>query len=770
MKKEFASIRYSLVTKLILAAGIVLLLSVSIWAYFNINYQKKRVMEDIIDQADRLSTTIKLGTHYSMMLNSRDDINQIITNIGRQAEILGIRIYNKEGQIKFAGNINEIDRTIDINAEPCFICHRAALPLTELDLPQRIRITESDQGQRRLGIITPIYNEPGCAADACHVHPYDKKVLGVLDVVISLAQTDKEILTFERGIFVLAGFVFLAISGFIFFIVYRFVKQPINKLVESTKMIALGEHVSGDKSEARDEIGHLSTAVGEMGHEIRRKQDELKKQRDKYQKLFELVPCIITIQDRNYKLLRYNSEFADKFNPTPGDFCYHVYKGRNTKCENCPVEKTFKKGGSHYGEEQGINKDGSTTHWVAKTSPIRDSDGKIVSVMEVCLDITRRRELEKSLEQSEKKYHLIFKHIPMPVFVLDLETLNILDCNDSMGGVYGYTKDELINTCFLELFRTADRDHYAFKILTSSLIVQAKQRCRNGRFIIVNIRISPTEYQGQRVLLAITSDITKRLETEQQLIQAGKMATMGEMATGIAHELNQPLSVIKTASSFFMKKIRKSEPIKPDILLSLSEEIDHHVDRAVKIINHMRQFGRKSNLRFKKVKVNDVLKKAIEIFSRQLKLRGIDVAWALADELPPVMGEPNRLEQIFINLLINARDAIEDRWSDAMVDNLLELPPEKRRITIGSNLKDNMVHVSIEDTGKGVSPEIRDKIFEPFFTTKEVGKGTGLGLSISYSIVRDCHGDIEIMKGKHGGACFMIRLPAVEIKSQKNNR
>ena len=345
MNKKFTSIRYSLVTKLILAAGIVLLLSVSIWAYFNINYQKKRVMEDIVDQTGRLSTTIKLGTHYSMMLNSRNDINQIITNIGRQAEILGIRIYNKEGEIKFAGNIDEIDRTVDIKADACIICHRAALPLTKLDLSQRIRITESDQGQRRLGIITPIFNEPGCATDACHVHPQDKKVLGVLDVVVSLAQTDKEILTFERGIIVLAGFVFLATSGFIFFIVYRFVKQPINRLIESTKKIALGEHVSEREAVPGDEMGHLSMAVSDMGHEIRRKQDELKKQRDKYQNLFELVPCIITIQDRNYKLLRYNSEFADKFNPAPGDFCYHVYKGRNTKCENCPVEKTFQEGG-----------------------------------------------------------------------------------------------------------------------------------------------------------------------------------------------------------------------------------------------------------------------------------------------------------------------------------------------------------------------------------------------------------------------------------------
>ncbi len=107
------------------------------------------------------------------------------------------------------------------------------------------------------------------------------------------------------------------------------------------------------------------------------------------------------------------------------------------------------------------------------------------------------------------------------------------------------------------------------------------------------------------------------------------MATLGEMATGVAHELNQPLSVIKTASSFFMKKITRKEPIKDEILLTLSQEIDSHVDRATRIINHMRMFGRKSEMTLENVQVNDVLKSAFEIFSQQLKVRGIGVEWDL---------------------------------------------------------------------------------------------------------------------------------------------
>ena len=252
------------------------------------------------------------------------------------------------------------------------------------------------------------------------------------------------------------------------------------------------------------------------------------------------------------------------------------------------------------------------------------------------------------------------------------------------------------------------------------------------------------------------SDITKRLEAEQQLIQASKMATLGEMATGVAHELNQPLSVIKTASSFFMKKILKKEPIREEILQELSSEIDSHVDRATKIINHMRQFGRKQDITLEPVSVNKVLKKAFEIFSQQLKVRGIQVAWNIDEKVPSVLADAGRLEQVFINLLINARDAIEEKWE------LQTESPGKDQIQLMTGQQNKHVVVWVCDSGKGVSPEIADKVFEPFFTTKKVGKGTGLGLSISYGIIKECGGSIRIESAESGGACFVLTFPVAD--------
>ena len=746
-------IRHSLISKLICAVGTVLLVSMATWAYFNIQYQRERVMENILAGTDRLTNTVRLGTHYAMMLNSRDDINQIITNIGRQKEIENIRIYNKAGQIKFSNYPGEVDQTTNIEAEACYICHRSDPPLDKLNLDQRVRIFRSNKGNRLLGIITPIGNEPGCSTGDCHFHNADKKILGALDLVVSLTDFDMEIARIQRGSIGLSMFIFLITSAIILVFLLRFVNQPVRKLIEGTRDIARGNYTVSVDVGQDDEMGELSRAINQMSREIGFKQAELNKQRDEYQNLFEGVPCLITVQDRNMRLLRYNRLFAQHFSPTPGDFCFSAYKGRQCKCETCPVEQTFDDGQSHYAEESGLNKDGTLTHWIVRSSPIYDADGRIVAAMEICLDITERKQLEVELEKSEQKYHAIFSNIPNPVFVLDRETGDILDGNNSVATVYGYPPEELIGRSFLDLFAEDERAAYGGRLRTTKTIDRVRHRHQSGRWIIVNIRISPAEYTQRQVLLVTASDITKRLEAEQQLIQASKMATLGEMATGVAHELNQPLSVIKTVSSFFLKKLDNGRELKPRVLDDMLRKVDKNVDRATKIINHMRQFARKSDLELERVSVNQVMENAFEIFSQQLKVRGIAVEREMAEDLPRIKADPGRLEQVFINLLLNARDAIEERAAREGERKI------ERCISLRTRREGQQVVCEVCDTGVGMSAEVAEKVFQPFFTTKEVGKGTGLGLSISYGIIQDCGGAIRAVARADAGACFEITFP-----------
>ena len=491
----------------------------------------------------------------------------------------------------------------------------------------------------------------------------------------------------------------------------------------------------------------------QLSAEIPKVNSELDKSVDEYQMLFDLVPCIITVQDKDYKLIRYNREFADKFDPQPGDYCYQAYKGLSQKCPVCPVEKTFEDGKSHWSEESGPDKDGRPSHWVVKSSPIQNSEGEIVAVMEMCLDITHRKELEQKLIISEKKYSSIFSNIPNPVFVLDLDSLEILDCNASVETVYACSKDDMTCRSFLDMFSEEDRDYYAIKLRTSTFLGQAKHKTKDGRTLYVNIRVSPSEYNGQKVLLVTTSDITKRLETEQQLLQASKMATLGEMATGVAHELNQPLAVMESASSFLMRKLNKKEDIEEEHLLIMAQKISSNVDRATRIINHLREFGRKEDAGLEKIQVNDLLRRANELLSQQLKVRGIEVVWQLAEGLPLIMTDPGRLEQVFVNLLLNARDAIEDKLSTKGIKKGSE------KIILTTSSDGDKITIEVSDTGTGIPKDQLEKIFEPFFTTKSVGKGTGLGLSISYGIIKDCGGNIHVKSKKGKGARFIIEFP-----------
>jgi histidine kinase len=536
--------------------------------------------------------------------------------------------------------------------------------------------------------------------------------------------------------------------------------KTLESIINGVQSITRGELFSEISVKDDKYLEELAQSINQMAKAINRDRMELKQQRDEFKILFSQVPCLITVQDRNFRLLNFNHEFANQFEPKPGEFCYSAYKGRNKKCVNCLVEKTFEDGKVHTGEETGLDKNGKMSHWILRTSPIRNPAGEIVATMEMSIDITEKRELEKELEKSEQRYQEIFNSIPNPVFVLDYDTLEIMDCNASVQMVYGFNKENIVHKPFLFLFLEGERERYAEMIKNVSVLNRVKHITSSGDYIFVNIRISLAGYPSKKIFLVTTSDITKRLETEQQLIQASKMATLGEMASAMAHELNQPLSVIKTACGFFMMKAEQKEIIEEDTLFDVIKKMDKNVDRATRIINNMREFARKSSMDISKIQINEIIEKAFEFFTQQMKLREIEIAWELQDDLPKINADPGRLEQVFVNLFLNARDAIEERWA-----NQKPLKGEKK-IVIKSKLEGEKIICQVCDTGIGVPDKFKDKIFEPFFTTKEVGKGMGLGLSITYGIVKEFGGCIQVEANHPEGACLIMEFP-VPLKKNK---
>ena len=368
--------------------------------------------------------------------------------------------------------------------------------------------------------------------------------------------------------------------------------------------------------------------------------------------------------------------------------------------------------------------------------------------------------LNEQCRRSEEKYRSLFNNDPHPIFILDRKTFEILTINKRAEEGYGYSKKELLGMNFLDLGNGGNNEiPNAVKNLSkdkSKLFLKKQHFKKGGIPFFVNINISYAEYAGDYVLLATTTDISESIEKEAQLIQASKMTTLGTMAAGMAHEINQPLNVIQICADFFLKMIKKGMAIKDEDLESLANDISSNVQRATEIIKHMRDFARQSDVVKTKVNINDPIKDVFKVLGHQLKVHQIELKLDLDPKLPFIMADHNRLEQVFINLVTNAVDAMDKKGEE------LGKQDWERRLEIRSFYENDQVKVTVADTGTGIPNEIKDKIFEPFFTTKEVGKGTGLGISISYGIVKDYNGAIEIESEVGKGTTFELRFPVSE--------
>ncbi len=242
-------------------------------------------------------------------------------------------------------------------------------------------------------------------------------------------------------------------------------------------------------------------------------------------------------------------------------------------------------------------------------------------------------------------------------------------------------------------------------------------------------------------------------EAQTQLIQSAKLASIGELSAGVAHELNQPLMVIRTTIQLINRYISKGYT---DILRFKEqfEKIEKNTTRMMNIINHLRVFSRQSSTEFVPVNVSKVIEDAFMMIGEQLRLRSIIVEKQLLPDIPAVHGDPNQLEQVFLNLITNARDAITAK-SESYMHHIGKL----EIITKISDDCESDIEILFKDNGSGIPENIRDKIFDPFFTTKEVGQGTGLGLSISYGIIKEHQGSIDIAETSAAGTVFRVILP-----------
>ena len=341
---------------------------------------------------------------------------------------------------------------------------------------------------------------------------------------------------------------------------------------------------------------------------------------------------------------------------------------------------------------------------------------------------------DKQLRSAITGYHRLLSSLPLGVMEID-EGYQLLFRNEAMSEVTGDSAEAS--------YRLRQRAEQLFESGQTLAEYTLHLDDQPPRHLLLAVSIRENNAGQKSGFWLLTTDLTRQKETDAQLLQTAKLATLGEMSTGMAHELNQPLNIIKLALSNLSNSVAKGRATEASIMERLPR-MDSAVDRAATIIDHMRAFGRVAAEDFAPFNILSSIRSATDLVREPMTAKGV----ILEDQVETpvwVVGNAIQFEQVLINMINNARDAILTTASSGV-------------ITLRQSIDQEHVTVMIEDTGGGIPLDVLPHVFEPFYTTKPVGKGTGLGGSISYGIIQDMQGSIWA-ENTQKGAQISIRLP-----------
>ncbi len=380
-----------------------------------------------------------------------------------------------------------------------------------------------------------------------------------------------------------------------------------------------------------------------------------------------------------------------------------------------------------------------------------------------------RYEIENTLRQSEKKYHHLFNSIADPIFILTENGEKILDCNEIVLEKYGYTKEELITLSALELCikeEQVELIHYLSEKNEgdSQIFTHIK---KDGEKIIVELHKNEISLKEEQVLLVIARDITELIQAEdekrtfqEQLYQSQKMEIVGKLTGGIAHDFNNLLTAINGYSDLALKKLNRDSNVYNDISV-----IKDCGERAARLTKQLLGFSRKQIAEKTNLDLNTTITE-LEKMLKRLIGEEITLETDLLSSSCMIFADKSQIEQVLVNLVVNARDAIEG-YGKITVSTIKESLTDEFVNQHDLDASKKYIIISVLDNGTGMSNEIQNKIFEPFFTTKEINKGTGLGLSTVFGIVKQNNGVILVESEEGKGTEFKIYLPQVTTEIQE---
>jgi len=439
--------------------------------------------------------------------------------------------------------------------------------------------------------------------------------------------------------------------------------------------------------------------------------------------------------------------------------CYRVLRSNLCKGK-CRLKRTLETGESMFNYDATIrNKAGTEIPVNVTTSALRTSNNKIIGALEIFRDLTERKRLWKKLREERDKAQQYLSVARVIIVALDLEgkvtLINKMGCE-----VLGYKEEEIIGKNWFDFCIPAKTRHKVREVFLKLMAGEVKAveyyenpiSIRGGEERIIAWHNTTVRDESGRIVGTLSSgeDITERKRTEAELLRSEKLASIGQLAAGVAHEVNNPLAGILVYIKLLLKKY-KQKKLQTEQTEEQLKKIARETERCSIIIKNLLDFSRQTEVTLRPVDINKVIEATFSIVGHQISLENIRLKKNLMKCLPLIQGDFDQIQQALMNIVLNAAQAMLNGGDLAVTTSVAN------RVKICDSIKD-AIRIDISDTGVGIPKENLKKLFTPFFTTKETGKGVGLGLSVVHGIIERHHGKIEIESNPGAGTTFSIYL------------
>ncbi|MGD2218324.1 MAG: PAS domain-containing sensor histidine kinase [Gemmatimonadales bacterium] len=459
-----------------------------------------------------------------------------------------------------------------------------------------------------------------------------------------------------------------------------------------------------------------------------------------YHVYFDALPCYLTVQDRDFRIIDANQRFRTDFGNIDGRFCYQVYKRRSERCETCPVAEAFHDGQRHRSKERVTSQDGKEISVLVDATPIRDESGEIVAVMEMSTDITDMRDLERQLRRSQRRYQVMFDEVPCYITIQDLD-LNIIEANraflDDFGNclgrkcyeAYKHRSEPCVPCPVQETFEDGE-PHTREEVVTSLegkrqnvLVTAAPIRDRQGRITSV---------------MEMSANITQVRELESRLTSLGLL--VGSVSHGLKGLLNGLAGGIYLVESGFAKDDRERVD-------KGWATVQRNVARIKSMVSDILYYAKERVPAWEPLTALDVAKDICGSMQSRAKEQGVQLHCEFDSDAGDFEGDAQAVRSLLVNLIENSLDACR-----------LDAKKDQHMVTVRLRGLSDLVQYEVEDNGIGMDQETREKAFTMFFSSKGM-EGTGLGLFIADRIARSHGGSIELESHPGTGTRFIVQLP-----------